>query len=155
MTSQAPTKISNLESHIGYWLRYVSNHVSSGFARRLADVDVTVSEWVAMRRLYDLRESTQKELAQAMGMTKAPVSRILDRLVEKKLVRREESATDRRERLVKLTAAGRLLVPKLAKMADGNDDDFFACLSKEEQTTVLRIMQKLVKHHGLSQLPVD
>jgi DNA-binding MarR family transcriptional regulator len=151
----ANTSISGLEAHIGYWLRYVSNHVSQSFAQRLSVENITVSEWVALRCLYDLEESSQNELARAMGMTKAPVSRILDRLAAKKLVRRSESATDGRARLIRLTAEGRAAVPKLAKLADINDRAFFSCLSKKEQSAITNIMRKLVAHHGLTHLPTE
>lgn len=46
-------RASPLESHLGYWLRFVSNHVSSRFENVLADHDISVAEWVAMRSLYD------------------------------------------------------------------------------------------------------
>ena len=31
-----PAELSSIESHLGYWLRYVSNHVSHAFALKLA-----------------------------------------------------------------------------------------------------------------------
>jgi MarR family transcriptional regulator, lower aerobic nicotinate degradation pathway regulator len=151
----AITPASGLEDHVGYWLRYVSNHVSQSFARRLAAENITVSEWVALRCLYDLEEGSQNELAQAMGMTKAPVSRILDRLAAKKLVRRTENAEDGRARLIRLTADGRALVPKLAKLADLNDRTFFSCLSERERAAIINIMRKLVTHHELTRVPIE
>ena len=151
----AKTTVSALEDHIGYWLRYVSNHVSQSFARRVASQGVTVSEWVALRCLYDLEEGSQNELAQAMGMTKAPVSRILDRLEAKKLITRRESAVDGRARLIRLTVEGRALVPKLAKLADANDRALFDCLSRKEQATIVDLMQRLVAHHSLTNIPIE
>lgn len=149
------TDISSLEDHIGYWVRFVSSHVSQSFAQKLAREGVTVSEWVALRCLYDLEEGSQNDLARAMGMTKAPVSRILDRLEAKRLVRRAESEKDARARLTRLTAEGRTLVPKLAKVADLNDQTFFDCLSEKEQAAIVNTMQKLVKHHRLTHLPAE
>jgi len=152
---KAKSDVSSLETHIGYWLRYVSNHVSQAFSRKLTAEEITVSEWVALRCLYDLEEGTQNDLAQAMGMTKAPVSRILDRLVVKQLVRRAESAEDARARLVGLTAKGRAVVPRLARIADINDRTFFSCLSQKEQAAIVHTMRKLVAHHGLTRLPIE
>jgi hypothetical protein len=43
------TEPSSLESHLGYWLRYVSNHVSHAFALKLAALEVTAAEWVVLR----------------------------------------------------------------------------------------------------------
>ena len=40
--------ISSLESHIGFWLRFVSNHVSNRFALLVEKEGVSISEWVAL-----------------------------------------------------------------------------------------------------------
>src|SRR5271170_1574338 len=152
---RSETTASALEDHIGYWLRYVSNHVSSSFAHDLTKSGVSVSEWVALRKLYDLGESTQNELAAAMGMTKGPISRILDRLLRKKLVSRKDSPSDGRAHVVRLTEAGSRLVPKLAEIADRNDATYFAALTEGDRNAILRIMRKLVAHHELKSVPVD
>jgi hypothetical protein len=49
MSSTLP--VSALTAHFGYWLRYVSNHVSHAFGRKLAGKGVTAAEWVLMRSL--------------------------------------------------------------------------------------------------------
>ena len=36
-------KLSPLKAHLGYWLRYVSNHVSHAFALQLGARGVTVA----------------------------------------------------------------------------------------------------------------
>ena len=51
------TTISNLEKHLGYWLRCLSNFVSGGFAGKLAARDVSVAQWVVLRTLYDTETS--------------------------------------------------------------------------------------------------
>lgn len=48
-----PKPVPDLTAHLGYWLRYVSNHVSQAFARKVEANGVTVAEWVLMRRLLD------------------------------------------------------------------------------------------------------
>jgi len=148
-------QVSGLEDHLGYWLRYVSNAVSAEFARRVEADGVTVSEWVAMRVLFDHDEMQPKELAAAMGMTKGPVSRLVDRLLAKKLIARRAHDSDGRAQIVRLTASGRGLVPKLAALADANDAEFFAHFSEEEKQRLVKWMQKTVEVHGLSAVPVE
>ena len=76
------TELSSLESHLGYWIRYVSNHVSHAFALKLAAVGVTVAEWVVLRELYDF-ESAPSALADRLGMTRGAISKLADRLIDK------------------------------------------------------------------------
>ena len=43
--------LSALETHLGYWLRRVSNRVSGAFAQALHAKQVSVAEWVMLRHL--------------------------------------------------------------------------------------------------------
>jgi DNA-binding MarR family transcriptional regulator len=147
--------ISDLKSHTGFWLRFVSNHVSQKFARRLDGSGVTVAEWVILREMFDAEIVSPSLLASVTGLTRGAVSKLIERLREKKLLIRTESAEDRRFQDVRLTVAGRALVPKLAALADENDKEFFAHLSHEERERLLAILKKLVRVNKLSKMPVE
>ena len=71
---------SNLVTHLGFWLRMVSNAVSHSFARKLESQGVTVSEWVVLRALYDVERVPPSQLAARMGLTKGAISKLADRL---------------------------------------------------------------------------
>ena len=145
--------ISQLDAHLGYWLRYVSNHVSHAFARKLLTSGVTVAEWVVMRELFDDVETSPGVLAERIGMTRGGVSKLVDRLVTKKLAARQDRSDDRRFQSIALTAAGRRLIPQLAALADQNDEEFFQPLSSGERTALIKTMKKLVQAHSLQTLP--
>lgn len=146
-------KTSDLEYHIGYWLRFVSNHVSFSFRDRIARHGVTVAEWVALRSLYNRAPCSLKELADQMGIDAGATSRLVERLISKKLAVRELSGSDRRFVDLDLSLAGKKLIPKLAKEADLNDDAFFKVLSQGDKNHLLRIMKDLVAKHGLKEKP--
>src|SRR5215831_9975735 len=112
--------LSALQSHLGYWMRLVSNHVSGAFAEKLSARQVSVAEWVALRELYDCAQSPSL-LAQKMGITRGAVTKLADRLLARKLVTRAASAEDGRAQILSLTGQGRALVPHLAALADRND----------------------------------
>jgi MarR family transcriptional regulator, lower aerobic nicotinate degradation pathway regulator len=146
---------SELSAHIGYWLRHVSNHVSHAFARKLADKDVTVAEWVVLRMLHDREPTPPSLLADDMGMTRGAVTKLADRLLAKGLVRREASPDDGRSHALSLTARGTGLVPELAALADENEAECFAHLSDKDRRTLLRILKETVIRLGLTAIPVD
>ena len=147
--------ISDLKKHLGFWLRFVSNHVSHAFARRLLASGVTVAEWVVMREMFDDEETSPGVLAERMGMTRGGVSKLVDRLVGKKLITRRERSDDRRFQSIGLNPAGRRLVPHLAALADQNDEEFFYPLSVRERTALMATMKKLVDGHSLQTLPTE
>jgi DNA-binding MarR family transcriptional regulator len=148
-------RVSDVEAHLGYWLRFVSNHVSHAFQRALAAQGVSVAEWVILRALFDEDTVVPSQLAVRLGMSRGAVSKLVDRLAAKSLVHKTPSTRDRRSQSVALTTAGRALVPTLAALADENDRVFFAALSASEHQTLLRLMQKLVQTHGFKQIPTD
>jgi DNA-binding MarR family transcriptional regulator len=147
--------ISELEKHAGFWLRFVSNNVSHVFARKLLSSGVTVAEWVVMREMFDDEQTSPGVLAERIGMTRGGVSKLVDRLVSKKLVTRRERNDDRRFQSIALTVDGRRLTPQLAALADQNDKEFFHPLSRGERARLIAMMKKLVLAHGLKALPTE
>lgn len=146
---------SALEDHLGYWLRSVSNHVSRAFHRKLEAVGVQVSEWVVLRALHGGEVSSPGALVHLLGMTKGAVSKLLERLEERGLVTRTTSDVDRRQQILSLTPGGRALVPRLARLADENDREFFGHMSPQTRETVLRALQSIVEIHHIKGAPID
>ena len=94
-------------------------------------------------------------LAKRTGMTRGAASKLIDRLVAKKLVSRRGRNDDRRYQDVALTAAGRSAVPTLAGIADENDEEFFSSLSSRERTALVTTLKKVVRAHSLHRLPTE
>lgn len=63
--------IAELETHLGYWLRRVSNAVSGEFGRSLRARGTSVAEWVLLRQLYERESATPGEMAETLSMTRA------------------------------------------------------------------------------------
>ena len=147
--------VSDLQDHIGFWMRFVSNHVSHAFARKLGQSGVTVAEWVVLREMFDCDDLAPSTVAERTGMTRGAASKLIDRLVEKKLVAREERSDDRRYQDIRLTNAGTKLVPQLAALADLNDREFFAPLSASERKSLLTTLKKLVERNKLHRVPIE
>jgi DNA-binding MarR family transcriptional regulator len=147
--------VSDLKSHTGFWLRFVSNHVSYRFAEKLQASDVTVAEWVILREMFDADVTSPSALAGVTGLTRGAVSKLVDRLLKKRLLTRAEAANDRRFQDVSLTSAGRDLVPRLAALADKNDAEFFSALSRKERERLIATLKKLVQTNRLSKMPMD
>lgn len=153
MPSSKP--VPGLTAHLGYWLRYVSNHVSQAFARKVEANGVTVAEWVLMRRLLDEKKIPPSRLADGIGMTRGAITKLADRLIAKSLVERVAHPEDGRAQMLSLTPVGRALVPKLAALADANEAEFFDHLPDKDRAALLRILRGIVRKRGLKSLPVD
>ena len=149
------TEPSPLTSHLGFWLRYVSNHVSQAFARKLEDRHVTVAEWALLRELYDAETIAPSRLADRMGLTRGAVTKLADRLIAKALVVRAANPDDARAQTLSLTAAGRDLVPDLSALADGNDAEFFGHLTADARDRLEATLKDIVERRGLTAIPLN
>ena len=150
-TAQA---VSTLETHLGYWLRAVSNQVSAAFAAKVADEGVSVAEWVILRQLFEV-DTAPSLLAEKTGLTRGAITKIADRLIAKDLVTRTAAADDRRYQALALTKEGRRLVPKLAALADRNDAEFFGHMPAAERKAIEAAMRAIVRRHGIAAIPIE
>lgn len=149
-----PHTVSGLESHLGYWLRFVSNHVSHAFGEKIGERGVSVAEWVVLRELFG-DAAAPSEVAARMGITRGAVSKIADRLAAKDLITRAQGKDDARYQTLALTRKGRALVPALAALADQNDDEFFGHLDKAERRKIADAMREIVRRRALNNVPID
>ncbi len=150
-----PSDVSTLESHLGYWLRLVSNQVSLSFGKRVQEEGVTVAEWVILRYLFDHNDAQATDCAKSLGLTKGAISKLIARLEEKNLVIRKRSKVDARSEVLNLTKQGQNLVPRLASIADKNDYEFFKCLSKSEAQTLFYLMKKIAEFNQIKSAPTN
>ena len=147
---------SGLRSHIGFWMRFVSNHVSYSFARKLDGQGITVAEWVILREMYEHQDKTStSNIIKQTGLTKGTISKLIDQVCAKKLAIRLSEKQDRRFQKVGLTEKGRMLVPKIGHLADANDQEFFGCLSLKEKDELDRILRTIVTKNKLSKTPIN
>ena len=114
-----------------------------------------MAEWVILREMFEQQETTPSHIATLTGLTRGAVSKLIDRLLEKKLVLREISQTDRRYQSIRLTSKAVQLVPQLAKLADRNDHEFFSGLSTAEQKELTRLLQKVAESNTLNTVPIS
>ena len=152
--SDAKRSISGLESHLGYWLRRVSNTVSGEFARSLYARQTSVAEWVFLRHLDERAQAAPGELAEALTMTRGAISKIIDKLQEKGWIGSKVNPEDNRGQLLSLTPVGRRNLPVLAEIADQNDKQFFTCLAADERAALKSLLSKLAEHHHIRNIPV-
>jgi DNA-binding MarR family transcriptional regulator len=147
--------IPELESHLGYWLRRVSNAVSGGFARALEQEHTSVAEWVVLHTLYKQGQAAPGEVAEKLGLTRGAVSKIVDKLEAKGWVQMRETPQDNRFRALSLTRAGRRVLPILAQIADRNDAGFFGCLDAQEKVVLEKLLTRIAEHSRIYEVPTE
>ena len=113
--------------------------------RTLEPYDITVQQYNVLRILRGAGEKglPTLEIAERMIEQAPGVTRLLDRLEIKALVRRERCAQDRRQVLCWLTPSGLDLVERLDEPVDSADAQAVAMLTPEEQDRLLRMLDAI------------
>jgi len=126
-----------------YWLKRAERQVSSRLARELKELNLIPSEWQALRRMYESARTSPLALARFLNMTKGGASKLISRLVKKKLVRKKVSQFDRRSRVVGLTLQGERLIPCLAGLEWTTDYEFFRRLRGKHRRKLVEALKDL------------
>ncbi len=94
-------------------LKLVVNSLVRRVDRHMQPLELTGMQWEPVLMLWLKRADTVAGLARMSGVGLASMSRMLDRLEEKDLLRRERSETDRRVVNLHLTAKGKKVANKI------------------------------------------
>lgn len=123
-------------------LEYTSGWVALQYARMLRPYGLTYPQYSAMRLIHSGLNHSVKELQAGMTIPGSNVSRLVEKLRQKGLVERTESADDRRRTDLRLTAAGQSMLNILTA-----DEDrilrWKSCLTRQEAETLTYLLDKL------------
>jgi len=92
--------------------------------QELLDLDLTTPQLKVVLLLYLNGAARMSELASALGVTLATATGIMDRLVDRGIVTRENSMADRRVVICRLSARGHELTDRLYSSARERARDF-------------------------------
>lgn len=116
-TGSPKPDIGVLEGHLGYFLRRAQVAVFQDFIRTLAEIDVGPAQYSVLVLIGANRGPSQADVADALGIERARLVRMLDRLDQRGLTRRLPSANDRRSHALHLTPAGQRLLKRAKALA--------------------------------------
>jgi DNA-binding MarR family transcriptional regulator len=97
---------------------------------------------------------TPTGLADALMLSSAAMTNRLDRLEEAGLITRERDGADRRAVLIRLSDAGRQLIDRALVEHLRAEAEMINVLTSAEQTTLARLLRKLLAHIESGQPPV-
>ena len=103
----------DIDENLGYLLKRVRSMLCAAVDREIADHDVTYEQWGVLLMILKGRGDTAAELAREMECDTGSMTRMVDRLEAKDLLKRTRSLDDRRVVRLDLTAGGKRLAERL------------------------------------------
>lgn len=128
-----------------------------GFALTLTDVaarrvfqqhigtpfDLRPAEFTVLVLLLGNAQVTSRQLASTLDMPPPNVTVLIDRLVQRGLVRRQRSDSDRRATYLPLSPAGAALARRCLRVSQTMERDWLAPLSPAERAMLTELLHKL------------
>jgi DNA-binding MarR family transcriptional regulator len=112
-----PRAEHDLESAVPFLLARAGACVGNAFARALKDYGLSLTEWRVCASLQHTPLQTLSELAAHAAADISALSRIIDRLVARRLATRRKSVDDKRAILISLTVRGTALTHEIVPLA--------------------------------------
>ena len=107
------------DNSIGFLMRRVLGSILQQADAQLAEHDLTYVQWLPLYKLLLCSNTTNASMARDLGMDPGSITRVLDRIEAKGLLRRERSQTDRRVVHLVLTEAGKTVATQVPQVLSG------------------------------------
>ena len=139
--------MSELDTLPGHLIRRVQQISVSLFSARMAEagLDLTSVQFAALATLKDHPGLDQQTLAGLIAYDRVTIGGVVDRLAQKNLVTREVSPTDRRARVLMLSADGAKVLVLARPWVERVQEDIVAFLSQEEREAFVVLLSKIAK----------
>ncbi len=132
-----------LDESLGFIINRTNQKLSNYLTRKFKPYDITPEQWGVLNRLWEKDGISQKEISEITIKDQTTLTRILDKLETKGLIKRQTSPDDRRSFLIFLTDAGRSIEDILVPIAYEALDDALQGLSGEEIKQLKVLLNKI------------
>jgi MarR family multiple antibiotic resistance transcriptional regulator len=137
-------EFQGLKAQLSYWNNRLAGQWHWHLEKALAPLEVTASQFAVLMAITE-GAAKPSDIAAALDVDAAAITRILDRMGEKGLLSRCDSLRkeDRRFVALELSEAGKALVPRLRKAAEDLEGRLLQGLSAAKRRELLETMTVL------------
>ncbi|QNP48501.1 MarR family winged helix-turn-helix transcriptional regulator [Diaphorobacter aerolatus] len=128
----------------GFLMRRVLGSILQQADSQLQQHGLTYVQWLPLYRLMVCPDATHAQLAKDLAMDPASVTRALDRIELKGLLRRERSTADRRVVHLVLTDEGRRIAAEVPRVLARVLNHHLAGFSHEECRLLISMLQRML-----------
>jgi DNA-binding MarR family transcriptional regulator len=112
-----PPNLDVLRGHLGYFLRRAQVSVFQDFIQALSSINIRPAQYSVLVVIGANPGLSQADVSELLGIERARLVRLLDRLEKRGLTQRLASPVDRRSHALKLTATGRAMLKRAKALA--------------------------------------
>ena len=143
-------------SRPGHLIRRLSQISMALFIEEAGSLGVTARQFAALNMIREQPDIDQVRLSQMIAMDKTTIVKVIDRLVEKGLITRTRSPTDRRANVLNITPQGQKILKEIEPLLDRSDRRILAPLGQADQRKFMELLSQLVHVNNIySRAPLD
>lgn len=147
MKKPKPDVVSQLSTgELGFLVTGVRNAIWTSIDRELQPLDITTAQFVVFNSIAKGKGSTIGELCRVIGYDSGAMTRLLDRIEKKGLVRRVANPDDRRSYLIELTEESGALVPQARRQVQKVFAALLKGFSDDEATELKAALEKILEN---------
>ncbi|MDG2375178.1 MAG: MarR family winged helix-turn-helix transcriptional regulator [Woeseiaceae bacterium] len=132
-----------IEQQVGFLLRRTHQRSTAIFQNLFAESGLTPLQFASLMKIRDQGRASQNLLGRLTYADPATIMGVINRLVERGLIRKSVDPDDKRKSILILTSKGLNLIESLETTAREVSRETLAPLSPDEQKTFLLLLAKL------------
>ena len=142
----APAQVPEGGLSVGYLMARARASLLAGLDAELAPFGLNAMQYAVLKHLADGNARTAADLCRHMYYDTGSMTRILDRLEEKGLLRRERCQDDRRVVFLRVAAAGRAQLPRLRAVGSRVLDEHLAGFNAAEVESLKTYLGRMIEN---------
>ncbi|ANN72827.1 MarR family winged helix-turn-helix transcriptional regulator [Bordetella bronchialis] len=135
---------TRVEENPGYLIRLVFNSLNRALDQEMAPLGLTATQWRPVAMVALGRADTAAELARLNEVDTGAMTRTLDRLEAKKLLRRKRSEQDRRVVKIELTEEGQAMVREIPANIARTVNHYLRGFSEKEVELLTHFLRRML-----------
>jgi DNA-binding MarR family transcriptional regulator len=140
----ARVTIHKFYSRPGHLIRRLQQISVALFLEETGSLGLTTVQYAALNMIREVPNIDQVSLSNMIAFDKTTIVKVLDRLVDKGLITRTRSTTDRRTNHLNATPKGLEVLKQIQPMLDRSDARILAPLGKADQRKFMEMITELV-----------
>ncbi|MDE4131842.1 MarR family winged helix-turn-helix transcriptional regulator [Phaeobacter sp. QD34_3] len=129
---------------------FLANHMARLFAstlhRKIASLGIAPAQFMVLLELWQGDERTQADLTAALAVEQATMANTLARMERDGLIEKRPSQTDKRSKMICLTAKAEALQEAAIAAAAGVNDTALAGLTAKDRQQFLVLMARVIRN---------
>lgn len=147
-------KLGALRDNMGFLSRVLRNMAVQSAEAYVGELNLAAGQLTMLGLIHANEGVEQNEIARVMLMRKSQVTTLIQDLVSRGWVTREEHGADRRYLKLGLTAEGEALWQRASKLVTTHSEMLLGVLDEPERKELVRLVKKMLASH-LSDVGID